>query len=394
MESTWQTLPLAGCIYFQEGPGIRKNQHAKEGIPFINIRCIQQARLVREKMNCVRPDIARTLYSHFLLEADDIVVSGSGTLGKVAQVHADDLPCLSNTGIIRMRTQDPHMLDQSYLLYFLQSPLFQQQIRTFAIGSAQKNFGPTHLKQMMVHLPHLPLQQDIASLFADIDALIDSIRAASRCLRDLNRALFHHCFHKAQGKKGILKEFCSLTVRGDWGKDKPQEGLVAAYALRGIDLVQLHTEGYADAPLRWIKPQSLGKRELSECDVIIAASGAGACGHALWAERAINKLYDAPVIYSNFCKRLRAASPQAALYIAHLLQNMHENGQMQHYISGTSVPNLDIHGLLHSTITMPREEQLALYTAQVHKHSQLHYGRQLQQLQLLKQLLLQELFIS
>ena len=61
----------------------------------------------------------------------DYVVSSSGTIGRVAEVHEEDLPCMLNTSVIRMRPASD-ALDRRFLFYFLKSPLFQEQIRSFA----------------------------------------------------------------------------------------------------------------------------------------------------------------------------------------------------------------------------------------------------------------------
>ena len=57
-----------------------------------------------------------------------------------------------NTSIIRMRPRGD-MLGVWMLKHFLTSNYFQHQISAFAIGSAQPNYGPSHLKQMKVIAP-------------------------------------------------------------------------------------------------------------------------------------------------------------------------------------------------------------------------------------------------
>src|ERR1019366_3539639 len=45
--SAWVTVPLPAAIYFQEGPGLRNWQFRPEGIPFLNIRTLQDGRVNR-----------------------------------------------------------------------------------------------------------------------------------------------------------------------------------------------------------------------------------------------------------------------------------------------------------------------------------------------------------
>ena len=53
-----------------------------------------------------------------------------------------------------------------------------------------------------------------------------------------------------------------------------------------------------------------------------------------------------PVIYSNFCTRLRAATPAHAVYLDRVLFEMRQSGEIWDFINGTALPNLDSDGLL------------------------------------------------
>lgn len=103
----WSVRPFEDLVFFQEGPGIRNWQYVPKGVPFVNIRCLVDGRLDRAAMNHVSEGEAFGKYKHFLLDADDYVVSSSGTLGRIAAVDASDLPCMLNTSVIRMRPKGP-----------------------------------------------------------------------------------------------------------------------------------------------------------------------------------------------------------------------------------------------------------------------------------------------
>ena len=159
----WRRVPFQEVVYFQEGPGIRHWQYRDEGVPFVNIRCLVDGRLDVSSMNRLDPVEVNEKYQHFLLDAGDYVVSSSGTIGRIAEVSEDDLPCMLNTSVIRMRSkEEENLLNHRYLRYFLTSSLFQEQIHALAAGSVQVNYGPTHLNQMWMALPPMPEQRAIA----------------------------------------------------------------------------------------------------------------------------------------------------------------------------------------------------------------------------------------
>ena len=150
----WRVVPLPEITDFREGPGIRHWQYtnSEEGTRFINIRCIQDGDLILDTANRVHDEEANGKYSHFHLQEWDIVLSASGTLGRSAVVRKAHLPLLLNTSVIRFRPVK-EATSFAYLRGYLGSEVFLEEQQVLASGSVQKNFGPTHLKQMKACLP-------------------------------------------------------------------------------------------------------------------------------------------------------------------------------------------------------------------------------------------------
>lgn len=181
----WEVKSLPEIIDFLEGPGIRNWQYTDEedGIKFINIRCIQNGDLTLTTANKITKEEAFGKYKHFQLEEDDIVVSTSGTLGRFAFVRKEHLPLSLNTSVIRFRPIK-NKSTLGFIAGFVENQL-QHELEIRASGSAQRNFGPTHLKQISLLVPNfklLELHQKYAfslfekrkQLLSEIDALKDT----------------------------------------------------------------------------------------------------------------------------------------------------------------------------------------------------------------------------
>ena len=174
----WEIKPLPEIIDFLEGPGIRNWQYTDEedGIKFINIRCIQNGDLTLTTANKITKEEAFGKYKHFQLEEDDIVVSTSGTLGRFAFVRKEHLPLSLNTSVIRFRPIK-NKSTLGFIAGFVENQL-QHELEIRASGSAQRNFGPTHLKQISLLVPDfklLELHQKYASLFEKRKQLLSEI---------------------------------------------------------------------------------------------------------------------------------------------------------------------------------------------------------------------------
>lgn len=155
----WRVGALSSLFDFLEGPGIRNWQYTESGVPFINIRLIKDNDIDVNGANFVSLEEGNGKYNHFKLEAKDMVVSTSGSLGKTAIVRESHLPLLLNTSVIRFRPIG--IANYPFMYQYLKSKSFERELLTLASGSVQLNFGPTHLKQIEMIVP----DEDVLNAF-------------------------------------------------------------------------------------------------------------------------------------------------------------------------------------------------------------------------------------
>lgn len=158
-------------VDFLEGPGLRNWQYRENGIPFLNIRTLVSNDIDFSKIQFIAEEEVLKKYTHFLLKAFDHVVSSSGTIGRVVTIRSDHLPLMLNTSIIRMRSKNERV-GRWQLKHFLLSDYFQSQIRAYAIGSAQLNYGPIHLKQMKIIAPSEKLGKEYENIVTPLEEMI------------------------------------------------------------------------------------------------------------------------------------------------------------------------------------------------------------------------------
>ena len=87
-----------------------------------------------------------------------------------AFVEERHLPLCLNTSTIRFKAK-PDVLDLGYLQHWLDSREFREQITKLVTGSAQQNFGPSHLNAIKINLPPIIEQHRIAAILDQADAL-------------------------------------------------------------------------------------------------------------------------------------------------------------------------------------------------------------------------------
>lgn len=172
----WEVKPFKEVCWFQEGPGLRNWQFTSRGIKVINVTNLENGYLNLERTDRhISLEEFHKMYEHFEIDENDIVVASSGnSYGKVAIVRNQDLPLLMNTSVIRFKPLKE--LDYNFLLTFLKSNQFKNQIDLLITGGAQPNFGPVHLNKITINLPPNKDEQiAIATILSDMDAEIAAL---------------------------------------------------------------------------------------------------------------------------------------------------------------------------------------------------------------------------
>jgi len=170
-------------VNFLEGPGLRSYQYREKGIPFLNIRTLNNNEINLSKVKYIDEKEVKDHYSHFLLSENDHVVSSSGTIGRIVTIRKVHLPLLLNTSIIRMRPRT-NKIGKWLLKHFLKSKYFQEQIKAYAIGSAQINYGPSHLKKMWLLLPSKNISKKYEEIVDPLEENIKNILDKNLLLKE------------------------------------------------------------------------------------------------------------------------------------------------------------------------------------------------------------------
>ena len=156
-------------------------------------------------------------------------------------VSADQLPLCMNTSTIRFKVLDETKLNIRYFMYYLKSDEFKEQLAKQITGSAQLNFGPSHLNKMTMPISDLELQNEIVSKLDHVDSLITARREQLAKLDELVKSRFIELF----GDYDLSHE------QSDW-KPISEIGKVVGGATPKTNI-----EEYWDGKYRWITPAEL-----------------------------------------------------------------------------------------------------------------------------------------
>ena len=195
-----EKVKLNEVTWFQEGPGVRNTQYTKSGVKLLNVANLVNGKVVLSNTSrFISEDEAFGKYKHFLCDDGDLIIASSGIKveyldKKMGFVTKDMLPLCMNTSTIRFKVKDKNQLDIKYLMYFFKSNIFKDQIQKLITGSAQLNYGPSHLNKVFIKMNTMNKQKEIVNKLDKITNMIENQEKMIKKYDDLVKSQFIEMF--------------------------------------------------------------------------------------------------------------------------------------------------------------------------------------------------------
>jgi type I restriction enzyme S subunit len=215
------------CRLITDGKhGDCKNQQ-DSGFYFLSAKDVRDGKLNYEDARQITETDFLDTHRRTQLEPDDLVISNSGTIGRMALVK--NQPETSRTtfqkSVAIVKPKHERVL-ASWLYYFLHFDL--ERLIGFAGGTAQKNLLLRDLRAFSIALQPLPIQCKIAGVLSAYDDLIENNTRRIAILEAMAQAIYREWFvefrfpgHEkikfVDSTLGKIPEGWAATV-GDFGK--------------------------------------------------------------------------------------------------------------------------------------------------------------------------------
>ena len=202
----WRVVEIGEIANVKTGPfgsSLHEHDYVDDGTPIITVEHLGERGVVHANLPMVSNEDRKRL-SAYSLEEGDIVFSRVGSVDRNARISNAEQGWLFSGRLLRLRRLQGSV-DTHYLSYQFHSEPFKQRVRTVAVGQTMASLNTRILKNVLIALPSLPEQTDIAAILADMDAEI---------------AVLEEKLTKArQVKQGMMQEL--LTGRIRLGKTTP-----------------------------------------------------------------------------------------------------------------------------------------------------------------------------
>ena len=138
--------------------------------------------------------------SRFQVKTNDLIISCSGTVGKISIIRNEDPKGIISQALLILRP-DVHKIELLYLYYFLSSRQGFELLTQVSHGSVQINIAERKVvENIPILLPPLPEQKAIARVLSSLDDKIDLLNRQNKTLEAMAEALFRQWFVESPNK--------------------------------------------------------------------------------------------------------------------------------------------------------------------------------------------------
>ncbi|HAG52716.1 MAG TPA: hypothetical protein DCL21_02905 [Alphaproteobacteria bacterium] len=175
MRQGWEVKKLGGICEFVRGPfggSLKKSMFKDSGYAVY-----EQQHAIYNQFSSIRYFVDENKFNEmnrFKLNAGDLIMSCSGTMGKTAIVPQNIKEGIINQALLKLTPSEK--ININFLKIWMESPDFQNKINDLSQGAAIKNVASVKiLKEIDINLPQIREQKQIVEVldkaFADIDVI-------------------------------------------------------------------------------------------------------------------------------------------------------------------------------------------------------------------------------
>ena len=197
------TTPRGGNVSYKE-----------KGIGFLRAGNVAGLDTIdKSDLNFIDADTHTGYLSRSILEANDILITIAGTLGRTALVRNEDLPLNANQAISIVRLITTNSIDLLYLIYAINSPVIQKHLTTQRKITAIPNLTLEIISKCFIPIPPFEEQKRIVSRFKEILPYINNYEWDCKKLKKMDSELPNNL------KKSILQ----YAIQGKLVEQNPDD---------------------------------------------------------------------------------------------------------------------------------------------------------------------------
>lgn len=166
------TVRLGDIAELKTGPfgtQLSAKEYVANGVPVINVKNIGYGNIIADELDYISQETCNRLAEH-ILQPGDIVFGRKGSVDRHAYIDEEHAGWFQGSDCIRVRANQG--INSHYLSHYLKLNHIKKMVNNAAVGSTMASLNTDILKDIIVELPDIKVQDKIEMLLSSIDEKI------------------------------------------------------------------------------------------------------------------------------------------------------------------------------------------------------------------------------
>lgn len=336
---------------------------ADSGIPTLSAKSVKNNYIDYSLCYYISPNE----YKHFMVRGfpkiGDVLLTTEAPMGVVARLDRDDVAIAQRLLTLRGKK---NILDNEYLLFFLQSPIGQALLKTRETGTTVTGIKQAEFRKIQINIPEIDIQRKIGGFLRTLNEKIEINNKINENLEQQALALFCHYFidFEPYGRsapstwsKVSLDDVCTRITDGSHYSPSDVPG--APYPMYSVK--NMETYGFDSTSCKHITAEDFHKMQKNDCvpklnDILVAKDGSYLKEIFICSEEKDEAILSSIAI---FRPNTKVIIPEILLYL--LKQPSVRKDVGDNYVSGSALPRIVLKDFKKYTFLLPpMTEQLKI----------------------------------
>ena len=333
------------------------------GIPTLSAKSVKNNYIDYSLCYYISPNEYKNFMVRGFPKIGDVLLTTEAPMGVVARLDRDDVAIAQRLLTLRGKK---NILDNEYLLFFLQSPIGQALLKTRETGTTVTGIKQAEFRKIQINIPEIDIQRKIGGFLRTLNEKIEINNKINENLEQQALALFRHYFidFEPYGRsapstwsKVSLDDVCTRITDGS--HYSPSDVLGAPYPMYSVK--NMETYGFDSTSCKHITAEDFHKMQKNDCvpklnDILVAKDGSYLKEIFICSEEKDEAILSSIAI---FRPNTKVIIPEILLYL--LKQPSVRKDVGDNYVSGSALPRIVLKDFKKYTFLLPpMTEQLKI----------------------------------
>ena len=362
-----EVLSGKGYIRGPFGSALRRPELKTKGVPVYEQ---EHAIYNRRKFRFYIDDEKLKELARFLVQSNDLIVSCSGTLGKVSMIAENDPKGIISQALLILRPSKKEIVPK-FLYYFLSSKKGFDSLVSRSSGSVQVNLAKRGvIEEIPILLPQIWEQNAIVQMLSNLDSKIQLNEQMNTTLEAVGEAVFKRWFvdfefpnqegkpykssggEMVQSETGNVPRYWKISTIGktasstNYGYTQSASSIQIGPKFLRITDIQGGKVIWSTVPYCEISRNDSSKYSLKTGDIVVARTGAST-GENVYIELCPES------VFASYLIRIRFNDKNLARYIAKFMRSPRYQEYIANCVGGSAQPNANAITLTNIPVAIP-----------------------------------------